>query len=201
MPRATAVPAGSLGRRSGGLFSGFFPDSEMNQRDLPIGAALLLLALWVLWHVQSYPPSPGQPYNAALFPGIAATGLAIAAVLLMAQALRRRRDPGAPPASPGPDRTETDGTDAPAGGSDGGATRWLSIGLTIGAIVFYLAVANWLGFVLTGIVLLATLMWAYGVRPAVLVPVSILATLVIHASFYKLLKVPLPWGILQPIAW
>jgi putative tricarboxylic transport membrane protein len=27
------------------------------------------------------------------------------------------------------------------------------------------------------------------------------ATLVIHFAFYKLLRVPLPWGMLTPYAW
>ncbi len=188
----------------------------MNHRDTPIGAVLLLLAVVVLWHVRSYPPSPGQPYNAALFPGIAAAALAIAAVLLMAQGLRRRRVAQREAADEkrraDADRARTDGIGADAGtdaGTDGMEvlptadvpSRLLAILLTAGAIVFYLVLANVLGFVLTGILLLAILMWAYGVRPTVFVPVSIIATLLIHTSFYKLLKVPLPWGILQPIAW
>jgi len=41
----------------------------------------------------------------------------------------------------------------------------------------------------------------HGVRPSRVVPVAIVATLIIHTGFYKLLKVPLPWGLLQPIAW
>ena len=32
-------------------------------------------------------------------------------------------------------------------------------------------------------------------------PVAIVVTLVIHYAFYKLLQVPLPWGVLQGIAW
>ena len=184
----------------------------MNHRDTPIGAVLLLLAVVVLWHVRSYPPSPGQPYNAALFPGIAAAALAIAAVLLMAQGLRRGRV-AQREAADWKRRTESDPATIDATGTDAGIdgmeilptadvpSRLLAILLTAGAIVFYLVLANGLGFVLTGILLLAILMWAYGVRPAVFVPVSIIATLLIHTSFYKLLKVPLPWGILQPIAW
>jgi putative tricarboxylic transport membrane protein len=31
--------------------------------------------------------------------------------------------------------------------------------------------------------------------------VSTLMTLLIHYAFYKLLRVPLPWGVLQPFAW
>jgi len=33
------------------------------------------------------------------------------------------------------------------------------------------------------------------------VPIAIVMTLLIHYAFYKLLKVPLPWGLLQSIAW
>ena len=44
-------------------------------------------------------------------------------------------------------------------------------------------------------------MWAFGVKPAWIVPIAIVATLLIHSAFYKLLSVPLPWGLLQPFAW
>ena len=37
--------------------------------------------------------------------------------------------------------------------------------------------------------------------PVPAVAVAIAATLVIHTCFYKLLKVPLPWGVLQRFAW
>jgi putative tricarboxylic transport membrane protein len=33
------------------------------------------------------------------------------------------------------------------------------------------------------------------------VPVAILATLLVHLVFYKFLRVPLPWGLLLPVAW
>jgi putative tricarboxylic transport membrane protein len=31
------------------------------------------------------------------------------------------------------------------------------------------------------------------------VPVALAATVVIHLAFYKLLKVPLPWGLLERV--
>jgi putative tricarboxylic transport membrane protein len=31
--------------------------------------------------------------------------------------------------------------------------------------------------------------------------IGLAATLLIHTVFYKLLLVPLPWGILQPLEW
>ena len=39
------------------------------------------------------------------------------------------------------------------------------------------------------------------VRLALIVPVALVSMLVIHTLFYKGLRVPLPWGVLTPIAW
>jgi putative tricarboxylic transport membrane protein len=32
------------------------------------------------------------------------------------------------------------------------------------------------------------------------VPVAIVGTILIHLAFYKLLRIPLPWGVLEPFA-
>jgi putative tricarboxylic transport membrane protein len=184
----------------------------MKSNDAPIGACLLVLSLLVLWHVSGYPPAPGQPYNAALFPGIAAVGLAIGAIGLILSGLkqgREARDRGpagvasrAPDAGPG----ATSGDEAGDGSAEVVAaskapSRLLAILLTGGSILFYIAAAQYLGFVITGVLLLSALMWAYGVRPLLIPPVALVATLVIHFLFYRMLSVPLPWGMLQPIAW
>ena len=39
------------------------------------------------------------------------------------------------------------------------------------------------------------------VAPGRAVVMAIIATLLIHFAFYKLLRVPLPWGLLTPYAW
>ena len=171
----------------------------MNRRkDLPIGIAMLVLALLVLWHVQSFPPAPGQPYNAALFPGLAAVGLGLTAIVVIIQSLRAGDTPDpaitAETAPPGDDQPVAVDTRSPA-------ARAIAIALTVGAIVFYIFTVETLGFLLCGTLILAALMWAYGVRPALVLPVAIAATLLIHVAFYKFLKVPLPWGLLQPFAW
>jgi len=41
----------------------------------------------------------------------------------------------------------------------------------------------------------------FGVRARWIVPLALASTLVIHTAFYKLLRVPLPWGLLQPMLW
>ena len=48
---------------------------------------------------------------------------------------------------------------------------------------------------------LAALFAVLQVRARWILPLAIVLTLVIHTAFYKLLKVPLPWGLLQPVLW
>lgn len=155
----------------------------MRTNDALTGAALLALALAVLWHVQGFPPSPGQPYGAALFPGLVAAGLAVCATLLVVQGLRSG--------------------DALVRWGDGmrARRRLGAFAATAGSIGFYIATAEWLGFVVAGALMLATLLASYGVRARLIAPVALGATLAIHTAFFKLLKVPLPWGVLEPIAW
>jgi len=149
--------------------------------DAVIGAVLLALSLAVLWHVKDFPPIPGQPYGAALYPTVVAAGLAIASLLLIVQGMRSREPLFAVQAS---------------------SRRGLvAFAVTLGALIFYVLAVDALGFIVTSVLMLAALMWSYGVRPLLIGPVAIVATLVIHTGFYRLLKVPLPWGLLQPIAW
>jgi putative tricarboxylic transport membrane protein len=177
----------------------------MKSNDVPIGAGLLVLSLLVLWHISSYPEAPGQPYNAALFPGIAATGLAIASIALIISGFRQRSDDRQSAAADAARDQELQevptGDDVEVLETAKVPSRLLAILLTIGMVGFYLLAANYLGFIITGAIILAVLMWSYGVSPKVLVPVSIIAAVVIHLAFYKLLSVPLPWGLLQPLAW
>ena len=54
-----------------------------------------------------------------------------------------------------------------------------------------------LGFHLTAIALTALWVRVLGASWRVTVPVALLAPLIIHLAFYKLLRVPLPWGIFE----
>ena len=67
--------------------------------------------------------------------------------------------------------------------------------------LLYLVAVDRLGFVVTGTIYLAALMAVLEVKPARILPLALLLTLAIHYCFYKLLRVPLPWGVLQSIAW
>ncbi len=164
----------------------------MKVHDSLIGTILLVLSMAVLWHVRTFPPVPGQPYGSALFPTLAAAGLAIASLLLIIQGVRGRRDP--PPATTLEDQ---------AGPGDPVTARpsLLPVLLVLATMGLYIGLVDWLGFIICGTAMLVVLLALFQVRPLYILPVALLATLVIHTGFYRLLRVPLPWGVLQPVAW
>jgi len=153
--------------------------------DAVWGALLLLLSAALLVHVQSFPTIPGQKTGPALFPGIIAVALAVCAILLVIKGLATRRVPG--------EREHWVAFEA--------WTRQgrylLAFAVTIGVNVFYIAAVDRLGFLIVAPLYLIALFWVYGVSRKWIVPIAIIVTLGIHYSFYKLLRVPLPWGILE----
>jgi putative tricarboxylic transport membrane protein len=151
------------------------------------GALLLALAGALLWHVQGFPKMPGQHVGPAVLPGTIAVGLAVCGALLVVRGLRARA--AAPMRWVG----------WPAW--LGSRPKVLALAALVGVNVFYLLAVQALGFVLTGVAYLFVLMCALRVRPVRALALAVVMTLVIHYGFYKLLKVPLPWGVLQPIAW
>jgi putative tricarboxylic transport membrane protein len=153
--------------------------------DAVFGAILLLLGVAVLVHVPTFPRIPGQNVGPALFPGIVAAALCVCAVLLIVGGLRNR-------ASQPWFR---------AGAWLRSARHVVALVATIGVVVAYVALADAVGFIVIAPLLLLVLFIAYGVRPATAIPTAIVATFVIHYAFYKLLRVPLPWGVLTPFAW
>ena len=156
----------------------------MKINDAVFGAVFLLLGLVVLGHVQSFPRIPGQQVGPALFPGLIAVALAGCGVLLMVSGLRRRaRQPWFE------------------------AADWMHSGRhfaafagIVGGVVAYVFFANAIGFLIISPVLLMLWFTVLGVRRVPAVVVAVLATLVIWYAFYKLLRVPLPWGLLTGVA-
>ena len=161
----------------------------MKLNDAVWGALLMLLSAALLVHIQSFPKIPGQQYGPAMFPGVIAVCLAVCAALLVVKGLAARTH--------GHERAAWIAF-APWTAS---RRHVLAFALTIGVNVFYIFAVDRLGFIPTGIVYLAALFAAFGVRARWILPLSVLMTLAIHTAFYKLLRVPLPWGLLQPILW
>jgi putative tricarboxylic transport membrane protein len=147
--------------------------------DALTGAALIALAAAILWHVQGFPAMPGQKFGPAWFPGLIALGLAACGLALVASGVRGRGPWLALPAWFFSRR--------PA----------LAVAAVLGGLVFYILAAERLGFHLTGISVLALWVRALGASWRTAIAVSLLGTAAIHLAFYKGLRVPLPWGLLE----
>ena len=122
---------------------------------------------------------PGQKFGPAWFPGLIAAGLAICGALLAFDGLRQR--------SPWIKTPEWIGSRRARAG----------VAALLGGLVVYILVVDHLGFHLTGVILLALWMRVLGASWRVTAIVSVVATIVIHLAFYKGLRVPLPWGVLE----
>ena len=134
----------------------------------------------VLWHIQGYPAMPGQKFGPAWFPGLIAVGLILCGVLLAA---RSQKDVLV--AFPDWIRSPR----AVAG-----------VASVIAGLLFYVIAADWLGFYLTALAIQIVWMRVLGASWRLTLPVAVIATVVIHLSFYKLLRIPLPWGIFERFA-
>jgi putative tricarboxylic transport membrane protein len=148
--------------------------------DAVFGALFLVLSLLVLWTIQGYPKIPGQNVGPAAFPGVVATLLALCSVLLIVQGVRARS------AAPWFQRGEWTGR----------PRQLIAFAITVLGLLFYVMASERVGFLVTGVLVLLSLMLSLRVRPILAVIVSGVATLAIHVAFYKGLRVPLPWGVL-----
>jgi putative tricarboxylic transport membrane protein len=157
----------------------------MKLNDAVIGLFLTLLGLAVLWIVQDYPKIPGQQVGPALFPGLIAVALCIGGLMLVVSGWRQRATV--------PMLEWEDWVRSPR--------HVRALVVLIGSVLFYMVAGLSLGFVLTSILILTALFYVLEVPLGRSVLIAVIATLVIHFAFYKLLRVPLPWGILTNYAW
>jgi putative tricarboxylic transport membrane protein len=67
-------------------------------------------------------------------------------------------------------------------------------------LLFYVAIADRLGFILTAAMIVYVTSTALGARWKLALPLALLAPIGVHLIFSKLLRVPLPPGVL-PMPW
>ncbi len=157
----------------------------MKINDAFWGVLLMALGAAVLWAVRGYPNIPGQPVGPALFPGLIAVGLCAGGALLVWQGWRDRAN--------APWLAWEDWVRSPK--------HARALAVLLGSVVFYILVSDALGFLITAVLMLMALFRSLQVAWGRSAFWAVVATLVVHFAFYKLLRVPLPWGILTLMAW
>jgi putative tricarboxylic transport membrane protein len=156
----------------------------MKLGDALSGAVLVLLGIAIAAYAFRFPTMPGQAIGPSAFPLMIGSGLTVlGAVLAVAGAQAR-------------------------GGWQIELESWihkprmlLNFMLVVGSLLFYCFAVDALGFFITAFIFLTVLFVALGVTRVWIAPVALTVTLLIHYGFYSLLRVPLPWGVLEAIAW
>ena len=157
----------------------------MKLNDAVFGLLLLAMGAAVLFIVQDYPTIPGQQVGPALFPGMIAVGLCVCGLVLLVRGWRARASV--------PWLDMDDWVRSPR--------HVLALVLLISSVLFYILASQWLGFLVSAVLILTVLFRVLQLSLARSLLIAVIATLVIHFAFYKLLRVPLPWGVLTPYAW
>lgn len=157
----------------------------MKFNDAVIGVLVAALGVAVMLGIQGFPKIPGQPVGPALFPGLLAVGLCVCGLMLIVKGLLARRRQAWV--------AFDDWVRSPR--------HIRALLVLLGGIVFYMAVSTSLGFLPTAFLMLVALFLALGLSLPRTLLTALMAVLLVHFAFYKLLRVPLPWGVLTPWAW
>ena len=136
------------------------------------------------------PPVPGQPVGPNVFPLVIGTGLALCGLAIafgIGHSFEEEEE--LIPVEGGQPKP------APPGRLYG-----LRVLLPPALLLFYVAVADRLGFIITAGLIVFVTSTALGARWKLSLPLAVLAPIGIHLIFNKLLRVPLPAGLL-PMPW
>jgi len=146
--------------------------------DRTLGVVLALLATAVLWTARAFPAVPGQKVGAGFLPTLVGVGLLVGGLLLV--------------------RRSFDAARYGAGRPQRAPERWRLAAVVPVAVLAYIGLADRIGFLIVAPLMLLGTLRAFGVGWRAALGWSVAGTLVVHLAFYKLLRVPLPWGVLRP---
>jgi putative tricarboxylic transport membrane protein len=157
----------------------------MRLNDAIFGVLLIVFAIAEIAYTRTFPSLHGQAYGPDLFPILIGVGFLITGAILTFQGLAQRAvQPLVETGAWAADRRNV-----------------VNFALVLLALLFYIAASDWLGFILTAFVIMLVLLKSFGSGMVAALVIAALTTLGIHTLFARVLLVPLPWGVLQPVAW
>lgn len=148
--------------------------SVATHKDRLAGAALIALGAAMVIVARGFPSIGAVPYGPDLFPTIVGTGLMVSGLGVAIET--------APPADESPSRLGH------------------MLGLAL-LVAFFCLTLDTLGFHIAGGVAFLAAVRLFGGGWVRAVLVAVIGTILLHALFYSAMRVPLPWGLLLPVAW
>jgi len=159
--------------------------------DRVTGGAIATLGAAAFFYGSKLPPVPGQQVGPSAFPMVVGAGLVLCGVMIVLGIGRRFEEVA---------EADVVSHSAPELLEPLPAWRnWLAL-LPPALLLFYAFASETLGFLPTAAIMVLTASLAFGARPKLAVPLALIAPFVINLIFLKLLRVPLPDGLL-PFPW
>ncbi len=169
----------------------------MQLSDRVTGLFLVALGSGAAYGGWLLPPVPGQQIGPNVFPMVVGIGLMLCGAMIALGVGRSFEEevelvPEPEPTAPGSEAEE------PLGRA-GWAHGLLAL-VPPALLLFYVFAVDRLGFAITAAAMIFTTALALGARLRLAIPLALLAPLFVHLVFSKLLRVPLPAGLL-PLPW
>jgi putative tricarboxylic transport membrane protein len=169
----------------------------MKVSDRVTGLMLVVLGALAYWGGSLLPPVPGQQVGPDVFPMVIGAGLVICGVLIMLGIGRTFEEEEAIVTSATGEVAPADVVEPDKGLVAGFVAGGWKVLLPPAALFFYVFASEKLGFWLTATAMIFVLAWSQGAKLKWAALLSIGAPIFVHLVFYKLLRVPLPAGILN----
>ena len=159
--------------------------------DRVTGGVIATLGATAFFYGSKLPPVPGQQVGPSAFPMVVGAGLVLCGVMIVLGVGRHFEEVA---------EAELAEHSAPELLEPLPAWRnWLAL-LPPALLLFYALVSEKLGFLPTAAIMVLSASLAFGARLKLALPLALIAPFAINLIFLKLLRVPLPSGIL-PFPW
>ncbi|AOO83963.1 tripartite tricarboxylate transporter TctB family protein [Bosea vaviloviae] len=163
----------------------------MQLSDRITGAVIATLGSVAFFYGSKLPPVPGQQVGPSAFPMVVGAGLAICGALIILGVGRHFEEVA---------EADVVNHSAPEMLEPLPAWRsWLAL-LPPGLVFFYALASEPLGFLPTAAIMVLVASFAFGAKAKLAVPLALIAPFIVNLIFLKLLRVPLPGGLL-PFPW
>jgi putative tricarboxylic transport membrane protein len=162
----------------------------MHLSDRVTGVFIAGLGAIAAYAGSKLPPVPGQQVGPNVFPMVVGIGMVFCGGLIALGVGRRFEDEAEAELAAHSDAS------ASAAPAQSGWMQGLRVLLPPALLLFYVYAVDFLGFLITGVIVVISAAMALGARLPFAGAVALFTTALIHLTFAKLLRVPLPPGLL-----